>query len=397
LKSAKLSRTFPLALMMAMTTWTGPLLAFENVQVHGFINQGYFLSSGNNMYGNSDSNGGTLDFTEIGINGSIQALPNLRLAIQGIYRHAGQTSNEARIDYALLDWTAVEEENYQLGIRLGRVKNPLGFYNDTRDVAFTRPSIFLPQGIYLERSRNLYLGSDGIQFYLNKTTSMGNFSLQVNAGKLDDDVKEVEIAILNYDTPGYLDMNRSYMGKLEFESNSGATRLALSYADIDMDYKPGTGGFFSAGDISFELFILSAQQSFNRFTLTAEYHKQYNIFEGLGPLYPEVNPISENYYLQGDYRFNDQFQATLRYDVAYLNKDDKNGELFTFLTGGPSHAAYSKDYMAGIRWTPNNSWMVQAEYHRIDGTSTLSFADNPDLVSTKQHWNLFALQLSYRF
>jgi len=382
---------------MIIVIWAGPLFATDSFQVHGFINQGYFLSSDNNVYGNSDSNDGTLDLTEIGINSSVRPLANLRLAIQGVYRHAGKTSNGARIDYALLDWTVIEKEDYQLGFRLGRVKNPLGFYNDTRDVAFTRPSIFLPQGIYLERSRNLYLGSDGVQFYLNNTTSIGDFSLQVNAGKLDDDVKELEIAILRSDAPGYLDIKPAYMGKLEFESNSGATRLAFSYADIDMDYKPGAGDPFSAGDISFELFVFSAQQSFNQITLTAEYQRQHNAFENLGQFYPDYKSPSENYYLQGDYRFNDQFQATLRYDAAYLNKDDQNGKSTAALTGYPSHAAYSKDYMTGIRWTPNISWMVQAEYHRIDGTSTLSFADNPDLLSTKQHWNLFALQLSYRF
>ena len=31
-----------------------------------------------------------------------------------------------------------------MGIRLGRMKTPLGFYNDTLDVPFTRPSILLP-------------------------------------------------------------------------------------------------------------------------------------------------------------------------------------------------------------------------------------------------------------
>ena len=397
LKSARFYQVPPQTLVIIMAIWTGPLFAFDSFQVHGFINQGYFLSSDNNMYGNSDSKNGTLDFTEIGINSSIRPLSNLRLAVQGVYRHAGQTSNDARIDYALVDWTVLEKEDYQLGFRFGRIKNPLGFYNDTRDVAFTRPSIFLPQGIYQERSRDLFLSSDGGQFYLNTDTPIGKFFLQINAGKLEDDPEELEIAILNFNAPGHLCIKPAYMGKLEFESNSGATRLAFSYSDIDMDYKPGAGDFVGAGDLSFELLVFSAQQSFGQFTVTAEYLRQHNTFENLGPFYPDVKPTSESYYLQSDYRFNNQLQGIIRYDASYLNKDDRKGEQYGASTGSPNYLAYSKDYMAGMRWTPNNSWMVQAEYHRIDGASSLSFADNSDQMSLKQHWNLLTLQLSYRF
>ncbi len=369
----------------------------DSFQYHGFLNQGFFRSSDNNFYGNSDSHHGTLEFTEIGLNASIRPLNNLGFAIQGIYRRAGQVTDEARIDYALIDWTVINQENYQIGLRLGRVKNPLGFYNETRDVAFTRPSIFLPQGIYQERSRNLFLSTDGGQFYANVSTSLGSFSFQVNAGELDDDVEEIKIAVLNFDSPGHLDIKPALIGKLEFESNSGATRLALSYADVRMDYKPGTGDFFAAGDLSFELLIFSAQQSWGPVTLTGEYLRQHNAFTNLGMFYPDFRATSENYYVQADYYFNSYFQGIVRYDAAFLNKDDRNGNISSGLTGNPNYAAYTKDYMLGVRWTPTSSWMIQAEYHRMDGVSALSFADNPDRAATKQHWDLFALQISYRF
>jgi hypothetical protein len=390
----------PQLFCLTIAIWSNQAIAFddfESFQVHGFINQGYFLSSDNNVYGNSSSNNGSLELTEIGLNGSIRPLSNLAIAVQGIYRRAGEVSDEARIDYALIDWTIVDHDNYQYGIRLGRVKNPFGFFNDTRDVAFTRPSIFLPQGIYQERSRNLFLSSNGGQFYLNTTTSIGEFSLQINAGQLRDDVKEVEIAILNSDAPGHIDVKPAYMGKLEFESSNGATRLAFSYANIEMDYKPGAGDFFADGDLSFELLIFSAQQSFGDLTFTGEYLRQHNVFENLGIFYPDYKPTSEHYYIQGDYQFNSQFQGMLRYDASYLNKDDKDGNLSASLTGNPNYAAYTKDYMVGMRWTPNRSWMIQAEYHRVNGTSNLSFSDNTDRSAIEQHWDLLALQLSYRF
>jgi len=71
--------------------------------------------------------------------------------------------------------------------------------------------------------------------------------------------------------------------------------------------------------------------------------------------------------------------------------------MYSALTGRPKHAAYIKDTMIGLRWMPSNQWMVRAEYHRVDGTSALSHANNPNANTSNKNWDLFALQLSYRF
>ena len=400
LKSAKQYRGIPRVLIAALAMWTGSPFAddsIENFQIHGFLNQGYFLSSDNNVYGSSSDSNGSFGLTEIGVNASTRLLSNLGFAVQGIYRHAGEVSDGARIDFALIDWTMIERENYQMGIRLGRVKNPLGFYNETRDVAFTRPSITLP-GIYQERSRNLFLSSDGGQFYWNHTSPVGDFSFQLNAGNLDDDLDEIERNIFSVSPPGKLDPKPSYMGKLEFENIEGSTLLAFSYANVEMDYEPAAVDFFSAGDLAFELYILSLQQRIGEdITLTGEYLRTYNSVTNMGRYYPDFEPVSESYYLQADYQFHPHFRATIRYDASYNNIDDRDGERYSAITGNPDYAAYTIDYMFGLRWTPKSSWMIQAEYHKINGTNKLSYADNPDRSETEQYWDLFALQVSYRF
>ena len=138
----------------ALALWLGlchPALAielFEGFQVHGFLSQGYFLTTNNNLFGSSER-GGSLDFTEVGINASWVPWPSLQLAVQGLSRRAGEAAEgEPELDFGLLDYTAVATEDRRLGVRLGRVRLPFGLYNDTRDVAFTRPSILLPQSIY---------------------------------------------------------------------------------------------------------------------------------------------------------------------------------------------------------------------------------------------------------
>ena len=146
----------------ALALWLGlcgPALAvelFEGFQVHGFLTQGYFLTSNNNNFFGESKRGGSLGFTEIGVNASWALRPNVLLAVQVLSRRAGEAAKgEPELDFALLDYAAVETADRRLGVRLGRVRLPFGLYNDTRDVAFTRPSILLPQSIYFERTREL--------------------------------------------------------------------------------------------------------------------------------------------------------------------------------------------------------------------------------------------------
>ncbi|MDE2366129.1 MAG: hypothetical protein KGM95_04265, partial [Betaproteobacteria bacterium] len=151
-----------------------------NLQIHGFVGQSWLKSSGNdNVFGKSSSDGGSFDFRELGLNASMRPLPKLQFSAQMISRTAGKGSpGNARFDYGFLDYTYFSGEAGQLGIRLGRMKNPLGFYNDTRDVPFTRPTILLPQSIYFERTRKLAIAADGAHLYGEYRSDIGDISFQ---------------------------------------------------------------------------------------------------------------------------------------------------------------------------------------------------------------------------
>jgi hypothetical protein len=137
----------------------------EGLQVHGFLSQGYILTSSNRVFGHSEGDG-SVDFIEAGINASWTPLPRLQLAVQPLFRRAGAGhESDFELDFGLMDYALLSTEDKQLGIRLGRIKNPRGLYNDTRDVAFTRPSILLPESIYYDKLRELNVSADGAQVY----------------------------------------------------------------------------------------------------------------------------------------------------------------------------------------------------------------------------------------
>lgn len=152
----------------------------QNLQIHGFFSQGWLKSTdNNNVFGNSSSDSGSFDFREIGLNASMRPLSNLQFSVQGLSRTAGNGSpGNIRLDYGFIDYTFSNQENSQLGIRLGRMKNPIGFYNDTRDVPFTRPSILLPQSIYFDRTRKLAIAADGVHLYGEYRSDYGDISFQ---------------------------------------------------------------------------------------------------------------------------------------------------------------------------------------------------------------------------
>ncbi len=370
-----------------------PLYAFtspETLQIHGFASQGLVLTSDNRFFGDSEE--GSFDFTELGLNASIRPLPDLQLSAQVLSRRAGEGDNGApRLDYGFLDYSIISDQSRNLGIRLGRVKNPLGFYNDTRDVAFTRPSIILPQSIYFDRTRNLALSADGLHFHADQRTNIGDFFYQLGLVYPDvDDAKTTNVLIAN--KPGQVEGALSSIGRLIFEREGGRTRIGLSGALVNIRTKSSTTS--TEGMIRFRPLILSAQYNAEFWSLTSEYALRYLKYQDVEG-FPDFSRTGESFYLQGTYRFLGKLEALLRYDVLYQDRNDRSGNKTT--GANPKHSLFAKDWTLGLRWDITNTWMSRIEYHYVDGTAWLSSLDNPSPSKTDRYWDMFSILVSYRF
>jgi len=100
--------------------------------------------------------------------------------------------------------------------------------------------------------------------------------------------------------------------------------------------------------------------------------------------------------VQASYRFIPQLQGIVRYETLSMSIADRSGNLASRV-GLPNHIAYSESWMAGLRWDITSCWMLRTEYHRIHGTAWLSQSDNQNRAATHENWDLYVLQLSYRF
>ncbi len=368
----------------------------DEVQIHGFLTQGFFHTSDNNVYGQSDD-GISPGLTEIGLNASYQPLDRLRFAAQGLYRRAGDVdSGSVRFDYGLVDLTLFEYGSGKVGIRGGRIKSPFGLYNETRDVAFTHPTILLPQGIYFDRSRSLMLSADGGSFYAEQRTGFGDFNFKFNVGLPPNDLDEIKHVVLGTgNARGDFETKPAIVTQLSYELNGGEYIFAISYMDFEFTYNPALGESLLKSETHIQPLMFSAQYNGEKFTLTGEYQYRWNNFgnfaaQGGKPF------ISENWYVEGSYRILPQLQATVRYDTLSMDISDRRGDGAVSL-GYPRYESFANDWVFGLRWDITPSWMVRADYHRIHGTAWLPQADNPDPNKHVQDWDLYGLQLSFKF
>lgn len=368
----------------------------ESIQIHGFASQGYIKTSDNDFFGHSQGSG-SFDFRELGINSSWRATPDLLFSAQVVSRSAGQTDNgDIRLDYGLIDYSLLSDPDTLIGIRLGRVVNPYGLYNDTRDVAFTRPGILLPQSIYFDANRQFALSGDGIHLYAEQRNDWGDLLFQ--AGLFEPRVSDPDLkqAITRGFFDGELEGQSSWISRLIYEYDGGTLRLALTAVDLETDYEPATGPInLDNGSFNFSPLVFSAQYNTENWSLTGEYARRPVKLEKFGPLLPDTKFTGESYYLQSTYRFTPSIEGVLRYDVLIWDRQDRDGEAFAALTGIPAHRRYAKDWTVGLRWDVTPSFMLRAEYHNVYGTGWLSELENLD--GFDKQWQLFSILASYRF
>ncbi|MBX3615957.1 hypothetical protein [Nitrosomonas sp.] len=376
-----------------------------DLQIHGFVTQAYIATSDNNVFGGSD-NGGSFGLTEAGLNASIRPLPRLQLSAQVLSRRAGAgNSGTPRLDYAVLDYRLYSQETNQLGIRVGRIKNPFGFYNETRDVAFTRPSILLPQSIYFDRTRNLGLSSDSVQLYSDTAVfDWGTLSTQFGVSLPIVNDKDTESSLLGGVRPGKLEREVGYIGRGIFETNDKRLRLGVSGIWLNTSYDPNhrLGDPIGPGALRFTPVIFSAQYNAERWTLTSEYairpFKYNNNFRV--PALNGLDFIGESYYFQGEYRFTPKIEGILRYDALFIDRSDRDGSRWAAQNParhGLEHSRFARDITVGLRWNVTPEFMLRAEFHHVNGTGWLSRLDNPVAKDTEENWNLYGIQASYRF
>jgi len=420
---------------------------FQNTNVQGFFSQTAIHTSDNDFLGRTDDRI-SLDFWEAGLLLDTRVYEKMTFSAQALGREVSdETGIQKRLDFAFLSYPIIQGTNYTLGARVGRIRSSFGFYNETRDIPHARTGIIMPQSIYYDMTRNSFYSADGLEFFAYRDIGDNRLSFQVFYSKPVEEREELkEAADLD---PDEFDGDKSILVKLTYGSEFDGFRVGLTYYkpeyDVDVnivrDFEPeelnnGNAIPGMANPISLELggkgssffsenIVTSVEYNQLDWSVTAEYSRHK--FEMDIPVKPGLDILSdaqiggvsaldalsllgpagdaiiqtfvddfengvgsasyeEAFYFQGLYRFGEQWEVYSRYDSSQAHTKASIPTIYKW-----------KDYNLGASYRPDESWVLRAEFHYIEGTNRLLSRDNPQDATRDTYWTAALFQVAYRW
>ncbi len=377
---------------------------FGKIDIHGFLSQGFMKTSKNN-YLTEDSEDGSFQFNEMGINFAAELSDKLRAGLQLFSRDLGDLGNNEVIldwgygDYRWQDW---------LGFRLGRVKMPFGFYNETRDFDMLRTSILLPQGVYDEGLRDSLSALNGISLYGEiPLETLGGLSYQTQYGYITGS-EDGAIAMLVEDGTAFdvtdVEFLQAANAQLQWQTPLDGLRLGVTGAvtrgsTVDMET---TSDFALGSDIpvqmrfgEIESVVLSGEYVMGDWTFNAEWFERTMDVTTTADNFPvditgdgvpdvEMDNVQlsdedmkqKGWYCGASYRFTEWFELGSYYSVS--GDDDK-----------------TKDWALSGRFDLADNWTFKLEGHLFDGDSILMSDTNPG--GTDDDWFMVMAKMTFSF
>ncbi|MGB8986781.1 MAG: hypothetical protein WCC37_09280 [Candidatus Sulfotelmatobacter sp.] len=206
-------------LLLFLCLFAGNLQAQDlaGIEIHGFATQGFLFSSNNN-YLTMQSSSGSLQWTDGAVSLTDSLTENLRVGIQLHMYQLGQLGGpNLEVDWASGDYRV----NDYFGIRAGKVKTPLGLFNDSQDIDAIFLWILLPQGAYPIDNKDFFLAHLGGEMY-------GALPLGNRAGKL---------------------LYRGYAGYNNLDTRGGYIQ---SLTEAGVTFKSPPGGKTYGGDLRWQ-------------------------------------------------------------------------------------------------------------------------------------------------
>jgi hypothetical protein len=348
-----------MTILMVCVSWNVSALELSQLQIHGFTSQGY-LRSNHYDYLGAETEKGTVEFNEFGLNVMSNLTDRLRLGIQLLARDFGDNGNDKlEIDWAFGDY---RYRNWG-GLRFGKIKRAFGLYNQSRDIDAARVGIFLPLSVYDESFRIFQGSIIGIGGY---GTLPGGFEYQVQYGALDP---EVESRSLTQPGVESADVgNDGYALHLEWNTPLDGLRVVGSFNQFSWSQEMSSG---ASSEVETEVPLVGIEYTRGNLTCAAEYLQLKLTING------QEFRTSEYYYGLLSYRVTDWVEVGTSYAVIYQNKEDKEGNSYA-QRGQPKALAWRKDLAVSARFDINQYWIVKLEGHWLNGLNGVSgYGSNP--------------------
>ena len=355
----------------------------ENIQIHGFATQGFLYSSHNN-YLTMKSSSGSLQWTEGAISVADQATDKLRVGIQLHMRQMGDLGGPN----VVVDWASGDFKcNDKLGVRAGKIKVPLGLFNESQDVDSLFLWILLPQSMYPMDNMDFNLSEMGGEIYgalplgkrgghLQYAGHIGDNSLDANGGY----VQQLAEFGLTFPTPP---SGKTYGADLQWVTPWHELTVGASALNDALD---GTGPQGTVHLPATFTMAYYARWDRGRVHLAGEYWRTpLNLLLTVGPNAMPYLVDQRAWYPMASYSVMKRLQIGGYYS-HYVNKAGD--------TSLPAN--YSKDWVISGRYDFNNYFYGKLEGHFLHGTGLGYYTStNPD--GLKPNSNLLAARIGFSF
>jgi len=400
----RLTTPFGLALALAV-----PLTAQEGaggVHVHGFTSVGYALSV-DNEYPAEDSTDGTTELWEFALNATWQPADAWRFGAQVFARDFGIYDN-GRVQ---LDWMFAEyRDRDAIWGQVGRVKIPIGLYNEELDVDAARVPAFLPAAVYPRQLRDVFIAIDGarvggfvdfdgagaIEYAVyggvkhideesGTATSLSGIGGAGGAGGLGDDLEiepsPVTGAMLHWHTPLQgLGLRVSAVSLYDFEVDGrqpGPIAGSTVTSTLEVDEYP--------------LVVISAEYETGDWLFAGEYARYFadgTVTSRIDLPVPDqerdFEDDTEGWYLSATWSGFDRL-------ALYAALDWQTDDPGDYGDAGNTHKAVT----VAARYDLRDNWLVKGEVSRIDGHALV--ISGPDGDPPEDDWWFFALKTTVDF
>lgn len=378
-------------MVLFLTLFSVSSVAKNDLSVHGFFAQGIINSYDSEFVGEPGE--WSLQLTEVGINGRYSVNSRVQVVAQGVYLNAGNRYPKgARLDYAFVDYTLINNESWQANLHLGRFKNQNWLYSATQDVPHTRSSIILPQSVYFDGFRDISLSSDGVSLVTNKSYANGDLQLNWSLGK-NDISNEFAIDLLGGQPIGSIDPRFVKQLGVGWLSRSSTWQFGVSLLDSRLDYDIADSGFALQGQSVFSRYQAALRYSGRYVEINGEVLKE-KIEVDASPLF-NIDQTGLGGYVQSRFFLQPNLSVLTRFDVFYPDKDDKSGnQLSARFTGQvPPFAGFMRTYSVGLRWDFGHRCRLHIEHHWVEGAGRLTPIVTPlTLPTTERRWRTLAVQ-----
>jgi hypothetical protein len=366
------------------------------VTFHGFASQG-FLDTSHYNYLAPDTKDGSFQYSEAGVNLSMNPFPRTHIAIQGFLYDEGDLGKyQPFLDYASVEYTFSD----YLGLRAGRVRRPAGIYNDIQDIDLARTFVLLPQGVYDSRYRDLSCSVDGGEIFgATSLSKAGSLSYEFYGGadnvSTDDGVAKIVDNAAGGNATSF-DTLFTVGGQLWWDTPVDGLRFGSSLEEVynfnyDLDVPtgypppyPATIGVSSKGSILIQQY--SAEYLWKNWTFQSEYYNTESSSDATSPAGASHNyNFSYSWYGSAAYRVNKWLQIGTYYNESY-----ESG------THPVASDGSQKDLALAFRFDPEPWWVIKVEGHYLRGTALLD--DNgANPVRNGDGWFMLALKTTVSF